>query len=216
MNEQDIEQAAEIAGAMKDLFREFQRQMGEMVTAQRIASSEARAEGAKVAKDLHEFRSAARILVDEQRALLARFEREWQLRIDANAQRAGEAQAQAFGANIARGLQGQLEGLAAEVKASTRRFTWKSSLPGVLGIAISIPPTVGVCVCAFLPQAAEKPPVVERPLISKPGVGLPSALGLAAAQTREAVSKLSLCQLSHLSTFFFGHRLRGTSAGGPR
>ena len=62
MNEQDIEHAAEIVGAMKDLFREFERQMGEIVSAQRIASSEARAEGAQVAKDLHELRSSARIL----------------------------------------------------------------------------------------------------------------------------------------------------------
>lgn len=113
MNEQEIEQAAEIVGALKDLFREFESRLGEIVSAQRIASSEARAEGAKVAKDLHELSSAARTLIDEQRALVSRLEREWQLRIDGNAQHAGEAQAQAFGAGIARGLQGQLEELAA-------------------------------------------------------------------------------------------------------
>jgi hypothetical protein len=198
MNQQDLArletEAAEIVGAMKDLFREFERDLGEIVSAQRMASTEARAEGSQVTKDLHELRTSARIMVGEQRDLLTRIERDWQLRIDTNAQRAGEAHAQAFGENIARGLQERLEGLAAEVKASTRRFTWRSSLPWVLGIAIAIPLTVGVCVSAFLPQAAEKPPVVERPLTSKPGVGLPSAIGLTAAQTREAVSKLSLCQ----------------------
>ena len=115
MNEQDIEQAAEIVGSMKDLYREFEDRLGEIVSAQRIASSEARAEGAQVAKDLHELRTSAQILVDEHRALVARLDREWQLHIDANAQRAGEAQAQAFGANIARGLQGQLEELPAHV-----------------------------------------------------------------------------------------------------
>jgi hypothetical protein len=100
-----------------------------------MASSEARAERSQVTKDL------------------------W---IDTNAQRAGAAHAQAFGENIARGLQERLEGLAAEVKSSTRRFTWRSSLPWALGIAIAVPLTVGVCVSAFLPPAAEKAPVVER------------------------------------------------------
>ena len=80
------------------------------------------------------------------------------------------AHAQAFGENIARGLRERLEGLAAEVEASTRRVTWKSSLPWALGIALTIPLTVGVCVSVFLPQSAERPPVVERPLIGKPGV----------------------------------------------
>jgi len=199
MNQQDLArletEAAEIVGAMKELFKEFERHLGEVVSAQRMASSEARAEGTQVTKDLHELKTSARILVREQRDLVARIEREWQLRIDTNAQRAGEAHAQAFGESIARGLQEQLAELAADVKRSTGRFTWKSSLQWILGIAIAIPLTVGVCVSAFLPQAAEKTPVVERPLISTPGVGLPSAIGLTAAQTREAVSRLSLCQV---------------------
>jgi hypothetical protein len=194
MNQQDLArletEAAEIVGAMKDLFKEFERHLGEVVSTQRMASSEARAEGVQVTKDLHDLGRTARILVGEQRDLVARLERDWQLRIDTNAKRAGEAHAQAFGENIARGLQARLEGLAAEVNASTRRFAWKSSLPWALGIAIAIPLTVGVCVSAFLPQA-EKPAAIERPLVSKPGI----AIGLTAAQTREAVSKLSLCQV---------------------
>jgi hypothetical protein len=193
MNDRDLEQAAEILGAMKDLFKEFENRLGEVVSTQRIASSEARAEGAKVSKDLHELALSARILVNEQRDLVKRLEQEWQLRIDQNAQRAGEAQAKAFGENIARGLQGQLAELAADVKRSTRRYTWKSSLQWVLGIAIAIPLTVGLCLSAFLP--AEKPPAAEKPLIGKPNVALPSAVGLTAAQTRAAVSKLSLCQV---------------------
>lgn len=199
MNQQDLErletEVAEIVGAMKDLFREFERHLGEIVSTQRLASSEARAEGAQVTKDLHELRTSARVLVNEQRELVARIQREWQLRIDNNAQRAGEAQAQAFGENIAQGLQGQLAELAAEVKSATRRLTWKSSLQWALGIAIAIPLTVGICVSAFLPHAAETPPAVDKPLIAKPSVGLPNAINLTAAQTRAAVSKLSLCQV---------------------
>ncbi|HEY0341850.1 MAG TPA: hypothetical protein VGC34_13665 [Steroidobacteraceae bacterium] len=200
MNEQDLEQAAEIVGAMKDLFREFESRLGEIVSAQRIASSEARAEGAQVSKDLHELNRSARSLLNEQRDLVARLEREWQLRIDANAQRAGEAHAQAFGENITRGLQGQLEKLTADVKSATRRYTWRSSLQWALGIAIAIPLTVWVCVSAFLPHAD---PQVDksnggRPFMNKSIVGLP-AVGLTAAQTREAVLKLSLCQVPKTS-----------------
>ena len=199
MNQQEVArletEAAEIIGAMKDLFREFERHLGEIVSAQRMASSEACAQGTQVSKDLHEMNRSARSLLNEQRDLVARLEREWQLRIDTNAQRAGEAQAQAFGENIARGLQQRLEGLAAEVNATTRRFTWKASLPWALGIAIAIPLTVGICVSAFLPQVAEKPPVVESSPGRKLSVGVPGAIGLTSAQTREAVSKMSLCQV---------------------
>lgn len=201
MNEQEIEQAAEIVGALKDLFREFESRLGEIVSAQRIASSEARAEGAKVAKDLHELSSAARTLIDEQRALVSRLEREWQLRIDGNAQRAGEAQAKAFGENIARGLQGRLEELAADVATATRRFTWQSSLPWALGIAIAIPLTVDVCLSVLSPHV--EPSVAESRVeqetvekLAKPS-GIPgmAALGLTAAQTREVAARLSWCQL---------------------
>ena len=107
MNQQDLErfetEVAEIVGAMKELFKEFEKRLGEVVSAQRVASSEARAEGAQLGKDLQELGRSARVLVGEQRDLLARIEREWQLRIDHNAQRAGEVQAQAFGESIARG-----------------------------------------------------------------------------------------------------------------
>jgi hypothetical protein len=182
-------EAAEILGAMKDLFKEFEKRLGEVVSAQRIAASEARAEGVQVTKDLHELGRSARILVREQRDLVACIEREWQLRIDSNAQRAGEAQAQAFGANIARGLQAQIAELATDVKNSTRRFTWKSSLQWALGIAVAIPLTIGVCVSVLSPHV--EPPVEkpngERPSISKPSVWMPSVIELTAAQTQEAV-----------------------------
>jgi hypothetical protein len=199
MNQQDLArletEAAEIVGAMKDLFREFESRLGEVVSAQRMASSEARAEGMQVTKDLHELRTSARTLVNEQRDLVARIERDWQLRIDTNAQRAGEAHAQAFGENIARGLQGQIDKLTADVRSATRRYTWRSTLQWALGIAIAIPLTVAVCVSAFLPQTVEKPFAIERPPIGKPRVGLPNAIGFTAAQTREASSRLSLCQV---------------------
>ena len=141
-------------------------------------------------------RSAARTVVDEQRAIVSRLEREWQLRIDSNAQRAGEAQAQAFGAGIARGLQGQLEELAADVKSATQRYTWKSLLQWTLGIAIAIPLTVGVCVSVLSPHVESRVEQETVEKLAKPS-GMPgvAGLGLTAAQTREVAARLSWCQL---------------------
>jgi hypothetical protein len=65
---------------------------------------------------------------------------------------------------IARGLQEQLAELAADVKSSTRRLTWKSSLQWALGIAVAISLTVGICVSVFLPHVERREkPNVERP-----------------------------------------------------
>lgn len=113
---------------MRDLFREFERHLGEVVSAQRMASTEARAEGATVIKDIHELRTSAGILAREQRDLVARIEKEWQLRIDQTAQRSGEAQAKAFGENITRGLQAQITALGAKVEHATQAtqvLAWK-------------------------------------------------------------------------------------------
>src|SRR6185312_4298037 len=151
---------------------------GEMVSVQRVSASEARTEGAEAVQQLQELTRCSKSLVDEQRSLLARIEQEWQLRIDSNAQRAGEAQAKAFGESIARGLQGRLSELAAQVETSTRQLTWKSSLRWVLGIALSIPLTVAICVGAFVPSTQESRNVAGA-VLTVPDLGRPgSAIGL--------------------------------------
>jgi hypothetical protein len=193
MNQQDLArletEAAEVVGAMRDLFREFERHLGEIVGAQRLASSEARAEGATVIKDIHELRTSAGIIVREQRDLVERIEKEWQLRIDQNAQRAGEVQAKAFGENIVRGLQAQITELGAEVKRATQAtqgIAWKTSLRWVLGIAISIPLTVAICVSALSPHDLSPG---GQTMAAIPNMALTSA------QTQEAVARLSLCRV---------------------
>lgn len=194
MNQQDLvrleTEVAEVVGAMKDLFREFERHLGEVVSAQRMASTEARAEGATVIKDIHELRTSAGIVVREQRDLLARIEKEWQLKIDDNAKRAGETQAQSFGENITRGLQAQITALGAEVKRATEAtqgLAWKTSLRWVLGIAIAIPLTVGICVSALSPRDSAPGEQVGKAVIPN--------MALTSAQTQEAVAKLSLCRV---------------------
>jgi hypothetical protein len=195
MNQQDLvrleTEAAEVVGAMRDLFREFERHLGEIVGAQRMASSEARAEGATVIKDIHELRTSAGIMVREQRDLVARIEKEWQLRIDQTAQRAGEAQAKAFGENIARGLQVQITALGSEVKRATQAtqvLAWKTSIRWVLGIALAIPLIVGICVSALSPHDSPG----EQGTAGK--AVIPN-MALTSAQMQEAVDKLSLCQV---------------------
>lgn len=200
MNQQDLTrletEAAEIVGAMKELFKEFEKRIGEVVSVQSVSASEARTEGAQAVQHLQELTRLSKSLVDQQRSLLARIERDWQLRIDSNAQRAGEAQAKAFGESIAGGLQERLADLGAQVEASARQFTWKSSLRWGLGVAMAIPLTVAVCVSVFLPRT-EKKPSVERPPLSQPDIGKSGgASGLTAAQTREVLSKLSVCEVA--------------------
>ena len=194
MNQQDLArletEAAEVVGAMRDLFREFERHLGEIVGAQRMASSEARAEGTTVIKDIHELRTSAEIIVREQRDLVARIEKEWQLRIDQHAQRAGEAQAKAFGENIARGLQAQITELGSEIKRvtqATQVLAWKTSIRWVLGIAIAIPLTVAICVSALSPHDSLPGEQTGKAVIPN--------MALTSAQTQEAVAKLSLCQV---------------------
>jgi hypothetical protein len=180
MDSQDLARfetdAAEIVGAMKDLFTEFEKHLGEVVSAQRVAVSEARAEGAHVTQQLQELGRVAKNLVGEQRNLLTRIEREWQMHIDSNAQRAGEAQAEAFGESIARGLHEQLAHLADRVEVATRHLHWKSSLRWALGIGIAIPLAINIGVQAIAPS-------IEKL----------SVAGLTPEQTRDALSKLAPC-----------------------
>jgi len=94
MDQQDLArletEAAEIIGAMKDLFKEFEKRIGEVVSTQRLSASEARSEGAQVTRQLRELGQLSKTIVDQQRSVVTRIEQDWQLRIDSNAQRAPE------------------------------------------------------------------------------------------------------------------------------
>jgi hypothetical protein len=183
MNPQDLArletEAAEIVGAVKELFKEFENRLGEVVSVQRIAASESRAEGARAVQQLNELAVSARELVGTQRQLLTRIERDWQLHIDGNAERAGEAQAKAFGESIAQGLHERLAGLATEVEGATRRLSWKVVLGWALGIAIAIPLSISVGVQTFAPS-------VEKL----------SVAGLTPEQTSDALSRVVRCRVN--------------------
>ena len=182
MNPQDLErmetEAAEIVGAMKELFKEFENRLGEVVSMQRIAASESRAEGARAIQQLRELAASARDLVGEQRQLLTHVERDWQLHIDGNAQRAGEAQAKAFGESIAQGLHERLADLALRVERTTLRLSWKVVLGWALGMAIAIPLSISVGVQTFAPS-------IEKLSVE----------GLTPEQTRDTLSRVVRCRV---------------------
>ena len=60
MNEQDIDQVAEIAGTAKQLFRAFEDQLGEVMAAQRLASKEANEALAETRRTLQELLQRAK------------------------------------------------------------------------------------------------------------------------------------------------------------
>lgn len=123
-NELDIEgfeaRAAETVGEMKALFREFQDRLGEVMGAQRLASTEARNEAATARGVLENLARAAQTIVDLQRQAVKELCEGWQLHVREDSRVAGEEIARAFGAQITTGLQQQLEGLSATVQAARR------------------------------------------------------------------------------------------------
>lgn len=183
MNTQDLArletEAAEIVGAMKELFNEFEKRLGEVVSVQRIAASESRAEGARTIQQLKELTASAKDLAGGQRQVLTRIEQDWRLHIDGNAQRAGEAQAKAFGESIAQGLRERLAELAIRVEGTTRRLSWKVMLGWALGIAIAIPLSISVGVQTFAPN-------VEKLSVE----------GLTPEQTTHALSRVVRCRVN--------------------
>jgi hypothetical protein len=166
-------QAAEIVAAAKRLLKELERLAGESIHQQRIAASEARVEGVKVTGLLAELGRDASELVTRQRTLLTRIEKDWQLHIDENAQRAGQRQAQEFGESISSGLRQPIAQLTADLQRAAERFTWTSSLKWGVGIALGIGMTIALGVFA---------------LVS-------SVDGLSTLQVRMAMSQLAPCSV---------------------
>src|SRR5262249_49857283 len=126
---------AEVLGAMKDLFREFEARLGEVVAAQRLANSEARNEGAKVRAALEELARSAKTIGEGQRQALTELRDGWRIHVADNSKAAGSEMAQKFGEGIAAGLERRLARMAEAVDRATWRFGWMSVLKWGGGIA---------------------------------------------------------------------------------
>ena len=146
-------QAAETVGAMQELFQEFQRQLGEGVAAQRLASSEARSEGTKARTALADLARQARATANAQRQALDELRSGWQLHVAENSKAAGAAMARAFGSEMAAGLHQQLDRLGADVDRVAKRFEWVTALKWGAGIGIGIVLTIVIGVSALTPSA---------------------------------------------------------------
>lgn len=166
-------EASEILGALKHLFREFERQLGETVSAQRLASSEARNEAAEARALLRKIVKRAEETADDQRQALEMLREKWWFNIEENAKASGAGLAREFGKQIAAGLEERLKALSADVELATRRLGWATALKWGAGIGVGIFLTILIGVYAFTPQVA----------------------GLTSDQAQAALSELTPCQV---------------------
>src|SRR5487761_1620759 len=172
MNDQTVDrfeaELTEILGAMKQLFGEFERRLGEAVSAQRLASSEARAILRKLVQRAEE-------TADGQRQALAMLREKWWFNIEQNAKASGAGMAQEFGERIAAGLEKRLQALSADIESVTRRFQWVTMLKWGAGVGVAIVFIVALGVNALTPQAD----------------------GLSSQQLQAAVAELVPCQVGN-------------------
>jgi hypothetical protein len=166
-------EAVETIASLKELFREFEKQLGETVSAQRLVSSEARAEAADARATLRKLLKRVEETAHEQRAALEMLRENWWLNIEANAKASGAGMAREFGKQIAAGLEERLQVLAADVERVTRRFGWTTALKWGAGLAVAIIFIVVLGVNALTPQAD----------------------GLSSSQARTALAELVPCQV---------------------
>jgi hypothetical protein len=145
-------EAAEILGALKHLFREFERQLGEAVSAQRLASSEARNEAGDARALLRKLVNRAEVTADDQQRALEMLREKWWFNIEENAKASGAGMAREFGKQIAAGLEERLKALSADVESATRRLGWVTALKWGSGIGVGIFLTILIGVYAFTPQ----------------------------------------------------------------
>jgi hypothetical protein len=156
MNDQTVDrleaELTETLGAMKQLFGEFERRLGETVSAQRLASSEARAEAADARAVLRKLLKRVEKTADEQRQSLEMLRENWWFNIEQNAKASGAAMAQEFGEKIAAGLEKRLKDLGGRVDRVVKQFHWVTALKWSAGIAVAIVFIVALGVNALTPQ----------------------------------------------------------------
>lgn len=148
-------EAVETIASLKELFREFERQLGETVSAQRLASSEARAEAADARATLRKLLKRVEETADQQRQALEMLRENWWFNIEQNAKASGAGMAREFGKQIAVGLEERLNVLAADVERVTRRLSWTTTLKWGAGVGLGIFLTILIGIYAFTPQTGD-------------------------------------------------------------
>ncbi len=146
--------AADTIGAMKHLLAEFERRLGEAVSAQRLASSEARNEAAEVQASLRELVKLAEAAADAQREALDELSNKWWFYVEGEAQHTGADMARGFGEEIAAGLEKRLKVLGERVERATGRFRWTTALTWGIGIGLGVTLTIAIGVWALTPRVS--------------------------------------------------------------
>jgi mevalonate kinase len=144
---------------------------------QRVAASEARNEGVKVREKLQEIARKAEATVNFQRNAVQDLREGWPMHVAENSKAAGAEMAKTFGKEIASGLQQRLEQLGASVERVTARFEWTTGLKWGLGSAAAMTIAVLVALSIFV-KAIE-----------------PEARGLSPSEVRQAMARLTPCQV---------------------
>ncbi len=177
MNDQTLgrleAEAGEILRTLKELFKEFERRLGEAVSAQRLANSEARTEAAEVQATLRQLVKLAEAAADAQREALDELSNRWWFYVEGEAQHTGADMARGFGEEIAAGLEKRLKELGARVERVADRFGWVTALKWGSGVGVGIALTIVIGVWALTPRVN----------------------GLTASQVRAATAELVPCQV---------------------
>ncbi len=148
-------EAGEILRTAKELFAEFERRLGEAVSAQRLANSEARNEAAEVQATLRQLVKLAEAAADAQREALDELSNRWWFHVEGEAQETGAEMARGFGEEIAAGLEKRLKELGARVERVADRFGWVTAVKWGAGIGVGIVLTIAIGVWALTPRVKE-------------------------------------------------------------
>jgi hypothetical protein len=148
-------EAVETIASQKELFREFEKQLGETVSAQRLASSEARAEAADARATLRKLLKRVEETAREQHEALEMLRENWWFNIEENAKASGAGMAREFGKQIAAGLEERLQVLGADVERVTRRFGWMTALKWGAGVGLGIFLTIVIGIYALTPRTGD-------------------------------------------------------------
>ena len=166
-------EAGEIIRELKHFFAEFERRLGEAVSAQRLASSEARNEAAEIQASLRELVKLAEAAADAQREALDELSNKWWFYVEGEAQHTGADMARGFGEEIAAGLEKRLKDLGTRVERVTNRFGLVTAVKWGAGIGVGIALTILIGVWVLTPRVD----------------------GLTDNQVRAAIAQLVPCQV---------------------
>jgi hypothetical protein len=155
-------QAAEIVGAAKGLFDEFEARLAQALNDQKLTNAQTRDDAVQLRKVLQEVVASSKAVVDAREREGNRIVQEWKTLFQDLARKAGQEQAQAFGESLSAGLRKDISALSKATQQATGRLQWSSILSWAVGVALAIPLTIAIGVWALLPSVEGVDPLRVR------------------------------------------------------